>query len=101
MTAIDVETTEPSDLPVRAAGTAESGDHGGSDRRPYRAGRLLPASRGPPDRTHRVRPALTHIGRWNLVERTPADIEDDVRAAVPPRCLEPSPDWTSPPMPLA
>ena len=24
---------------------------------------------------------MTHIGRWNLVERTPADIEADVRAA--------------------
>jgi hypothetical protein len=44
---------------------------------------------------------MTHIGRWNLVERTPADIEADVRAAVPPRRREPSPDWTSPPMPLA
>ncbi|WP_328982045.1 hypothetical protein [Streptomyces mirabilis] len=27
---------------------------------------------------------MTHIGRWNLVERTPADIEADVRAAAPP-----------------
>ena len=24
---------------------------------------------------------MTHIGRWNLVERTPADIKADVRAA--------------------
>ncbi|MFE5109472.1 hypothetical protein [Streptomyces sp. NPDC056663] len=24
---------------------------------------------------------MTHIGRWNFVERTPADIEADVRAA--------------------
>ncbi|MET7313108.1 hypothetical protein ACWD7C_33310 [Streptomyces sp. NPDC005134] len=44
---------------------------------------------------------MTHIGRWNLVERTPADIEADVRAAAPPRRREPSPDWTSSPMPLA
>jgi hypothetical protein len=29
----------------------------------------------------------THIGRWNLVERTPADIEADVRAAAPPRTV--------------
>ncbi|HUR01573.1 MAG TPA: hypothetical protein VM347_03460 [Nonomuraea sp.] len=27
---------------------------------------------------------MIHIGRWNLVERTPADIEADVRAAAPP-----------------
>ncbi len=27
---------------------------------------------------------MTHVGRWNLVERTPADIEADVRAAAPP-----------------
>ena len=27
---------------------------------------------------------MTHIGRWNHVERTPADIEADVRAAAPP-----------------
>ena len=27
---------------------------------------------------------MTHIGRWNLVERTPTDIEADVRAAAPP-----------------
>lgn len=27
---------------------------------------------------------MTHIGRWNLVERTPADIEADVRAVAPP-----------------
>ncbi|GHD13039.1 hypothetical protein GCM10010313_37410 [Streptomyces violarus] len=30
---------------------------------------------------------MTHIGRWNLVERTPADIEADVRAAAPPRTV--------------
>ncbi|WND15920.1 hypothetical protein [Streptomyces violaceus] len=27
---------------------------------------------------------MTRIGRWNLVERTPADIEADIRAAAPP-----------------
>lgn len=27
---------------------------------------------------------MTHIDRWNLVERTPVDIEADVRAAAPP-----------------
>ncbi|WP_225100638.1 hypothetical protein [Streptomyces sp. CoH27] len=27
---------------------------------------------------------MTHIGRWNLVERTPVDIEADARAAAPP-----------------
>ncbi|WP_329452589.1 hypothetical protein OG894_38185 [Streptomyces sp. NBC_01724] len=27
---------------------------------------------------------MTHFGHWNLVERTPAGIEADVRAAAPP-----------------
>jgi hypothetical protein len=27
---------------------------------------------------------MNHIGRWDLVERTPADIEADGRAAAPP-----------------
>jgi hypothetical protein len=31
---------------------------------------------------------MTHIGRWNLVERTPADIEADVRAAAPPGTVD-------------
>ncbi|MFJ1709080.1 hypothetical protein [Kitasatospora sp. NPDC088346] len=37
---------------------------------------------------------LTHIGRWNLVERTPADIEADVRAAAPPETVT-GPDNTA------
>jgi hypothetical protein len=54
MTTIDVETTEPFGL-TRAAGTAVATPN------PYAA-------------------LMSHIGRWNLVERTPADI----RAAAPP-----------------
>ncbi|MEU4499434.1 hypothetical protein OG729_00710 [Streptomyces sp. NBC_00210] len=37
---------------------------------------------------------MTHIGRWNLVERTPADIEADVRAAAPPGTVA-GPDITA------
>lgn len=36
-----------------------------------------------------------------LQHRDPADIEADVRAAMPPRRREPSQDPTPPPMPLA
>ncbi|TPQ22216.1 class I SAM-dependent methyltransferase [Streptomyces sporangiiformans] len=41
---------------------------------------------------------MTHIGRWNLVERTPPTSRPTFE---PPRRREPSPDWTSLPMPLA
>ncbi|CAM5448864.1 hypothetical protein SAFG77S_00960 [Streptomyces afghaniensis] len=41
---------------------------------------------------------MTHIGRWNLVERTPPTSRPTF---APPRRREPSPDWTSLPMPLA
>ncbi|MGQ4375175.1 hypothetical protein ACN6K9_003381 [Streptomyces sp. SAS_267] len=37
---------------------------------------------------------MTHIGRWNLVERTPASIEGDVRAAAPPGTVA-GPDITA------
>ncbi|WP_406456692.1 hypothetical protein OG782_31225 [Streptomyces sp. NBC_00876] len=41
---------------------------------------------------------MAHIGRRNLVERTPPA---SWPPSAPPRLREPSPDWTSPPMPLA
>lgn len=45
---------------TRAAGTAESGDHGGSGSRPYRAGRLRPASHGRTPGDRRAQTARPH-----------------------------------------
>ncbi|MFB6703851.1 hypothetical protein ACFCW6_03930 [Streptomyces sp. NPDC056333] len=37
---------------------------------------------------------MPHIGRWHLVERTPADIEADIRAAASPGTVA-GPDITT------